>query len=248
MAEYPALPLWTDAFLGDTLHLNAEEVGCYLLLLMVAWRSPDNALPDRDEDLARFCRVPLRRWKTKIRPRLEPFFTVDPAQTWRQKRLDAERNFVEEKSRKAKSAAKTKWLKEKNTGYADASPKHMPDGMRKACQTDAPTPTPTPSKPKNQKAGGACAPANKDYAFKGRTIRLTRDDYDRWRNAYSFLQNFDAELTAADDYYTQNPPRDGKWYFPVSNWLKRRNEEAKARRDEEAAASQRPKLNPVLTL
>lgn len=32
MAEFPALPLWTDAYIGDTAHLTNEEHGVYLRL------------------------------------------------------------------------------------------------------------------------------------------------------------------------------------------------------------------------
>lgn len=195
MADYPALPLWTDAFLGDTLHLSAEEVGCYMLLLMVAWRSSDNSLPDNDEDLARFCRVPLRRWKTRIRPRLEPFFTIKKTQTWRQKRLDAERNFVTEKSLQGKRAAEARWLKEKKTENADASPEQMPDGMQKPCEPDTPTPTPIKRREEGEKMASiwneVCQPAGMPKVLKLHptrvkklTKRLEEDfgrDLDQWR-------------------------------------------------------------------
>lgn len=64
MSEYPHLPLFTDAFIADTMHLNAEETGAYLMLLMVAWRSPDCGVPDDDVKLAHYARVSERRWKT----------------------------------------------------------------------------------------------------------------------------------------------------------------------------------------
>ena len=53
MAQFPVLPLWTDAYLGDTTHLTTIEHGAYMLLLMVSWRSPDCRLPDDDAMLAR---------------------------------------------------------------------------------------------------------------------------------------------------------------------------------------------------
>ncbi|ACL63205.1 DUF1376 domain-containing protein [Methylobacterium nodulans] len=45
MSAYPSLPLFTDAFIADTGHLSAAETGAYLMLLMVAWRSPGCSLP-----------------------------------------------------------------------------------------------------------------------------------------------------------------------------------------------------------
>ena len=41
MATFPALPLWTDAYLSDTDHLTFEEHGVYLRLLMMIWRNPE---------------------------------------------------------------------------------------------------------------------------------------------------------------------------------------------------------------
>ena len=40
MADFPALPFFTDAYLGDTQHLTLEEHGAYQKLLYIAWRSP----------------------------------------------------------------------------------------------------------------------------------------------------------------------------------------------------------------
>lgn len=69
------------------------------------------------------------------------------------------------------------------------------------------------------KTGRASAP--KDYAFEGRTIRLTQRDFDRWQKAYSAIPDLSAELAKADAFYTDNPVDDGKWFFPVSKWLER---------------------------
>lgn len=40
MADYAALPLFTDAYMADCSHLSDAEHGRYLLLLMLMWRSP----------------------------------------------------------------------------------------------------------------------------------------------------------------------------------------------------------------
>lgn len=88
-------------------------------------------------------------------------------------------------------------------------------------------------------ASGAKAP-RRSYAFEGRVIRVTQADYDRWREAYSAIRDLRAELTAADDYYAERVPKDGKLFFAVSSWLKRANTEALAPRDERRAVGAPP--------
>lgn len=67
-------PLWVDAFLRDTQHLAADEVGAYMLILMVMWSRESCDYPDDDHRLARVCRVSLRLWKSRLGPALRPFF------------------------------------------------------------------------------------------------------------------------------------------------------------------------------
>jgi uncharacterized protein YdaU (DUF1376 family) len=76
MAEFPALPLFTDAYLGDTTHLSTFEHGAYLLLLIVSWRSPGCCVADDDALLARYTRMTRDKWR-KVRPILEPFFGIE---------------------------------------------------------------------------------------------------------------------------------------------------------------------------
>jgi uncharacterized protein YdaU (DUF1376 family) len=107
VAEFPALPLWTDAYLGDTTHLTTIEHGAYLLLLMTAWRTRDCTLPDDDRLLARYARCTAGQWK-RLRPILEPFFVSENGQ-WRQSRLTDEavavRQHRELQSQKGKASA-----------------------------------------------------------------------------------------------------------------------------------------------
>lgn len=53
MAEYPALPLWTDAYEADCSHLSDAEDGCYLRLIIEMWRS-------------RHCRIPVRNVPAEV--------------------------------------------------------------------------------------------------------------------------------------------------------------------------------------
>jgi uncharacterized protein YdaU (DUF1376 family) len=67
-------PLWIDAFQRDTQHLEADEVGAYLLILMAMWTRESCDFPNDDTRLARVSRVSVRLWKSRIGPALRPFF------------------------------------------------------------------------------------------------------------------------------------------------------------------------------
>ncbi len=132
MAQFPAMPLWTDAYLGDTLHLSLEEHGAYLKMLMIAWRSPECCLPDNDHRIATMLGITTARWRDKIRPAIAPFWTID-AGTWRQKRLTKEREFSSKSIAKQREKAKQRWagksLESPRSGDAVAGAAGMPQGM-----------------------------------------------------------------------------------------------------------------------
>jgi uncharacterized protein YdaU (DUF1376 family) len=96
VGTFPYLPLSTDAYLADTRHLTAEEHGAYLLLLMMAWRSPDCRLPDDDVKLARWASVTPRVWK-RLKPTVMAFWTLVDGY-WSQKRLDLTHEFVSQRA------------------------------------------------------------------------------------------------------------------------------------------------------
>jgi uncharacterized protein YdaU (DUF1376 family) len=83
------MPVFTDALIGDTTHLSAEEFGAYFLLLMATWRN--NGVPIKDDParISRICRVTSRRWREGMRDTLAQFFDLSDG-TWRQKRLEKE--------------------------------------------------------------------------------------------------------------------------------------------------------------
>lgn len=136
VAEFPALPLWTDAYLADTRHLSTLEHGAYLLLMMEAWRRPHFNLPDDDALLARLAGLSLDQWES-IKTIILAMWVLDKkTKTWTQKRLSKEARYVRQKSISNSRAAKSRWNK---TEKGDAN------AMPNACQNDAPTPTPTPT-------------------------------------------------------------------------------------------------------
>lgn len=124
MAEFPALPLWTDAYLGDTTHLTTIEHGAYLLLLMSMWRSTDCALPDDDRLLARYARLTPAQWR-RIKPVIMPFFRVAEGRVT-QGRLTDERNVVRQHSKLQSNKAKRRWLKTNDSSDAAAMPRECP--------------------------------------------------------------------------------------------------------------------------
>jgi uncharacterized protein YdaU (DUF1376 family) len=145
MAEFPAMPLWTDAYLADTRHLSTLEHGAYLLLLMEAWRRPTTTLPDDDRLLARLAGVSAEEWEA-MREIILAFFQRDGrSRTLKQKRLFQEATYVREKSRSQRDKVLKRWEREKNNDTAEL-PLGIPDGYR----TDTPTPTPTPIEEKDK--------------------------------------------------------------------------------------------------
>lgn len=130
MAEFPALTLWTDAYLSDTRHLSTVEHGAYLLLLMEAWRRPHCDLPDDDTILARLSGLSAKEW-AKIKPVVMAFWTRDGrSKTWSQKRLFQERSKARVRSKSASDNSSKRWNKTKKSD-ADALPK--------SCGSDATT-------------------------------------------------------------------------------------------------------------
>lgn len=124
------MPVFTDALIGDTMHLSPEEFGAYCLILFATWRNNGKPLPDDGSRLSRICRVSETRWRTRIRPVLVGFFDVSEG-TWRQKRLEKEWRFVEEmrtkNSEAGKASAEAKRLKKQETESTPVPPVLQPN-------------------------------------------------------------------------------------------------------------------------
>lgn len=167
MAEFPALPLFTDAYLADTRHLTAEEHGAYLLLLMCAWRTRGCALKDCDQTLARTVGVTRARWR-KIKPVLMEFFTVEGG-VWQQKKLSEVYRGVEERVAKNRQngakggRAKARKAKQGSAGFSpgfsdggsDGSSAGYSDGGSQKLPTKSQSQTPEPDREAVEKAAAA---------------------------------------------------------------------------------------------
>lgn len=124
MAKFPALPLFTDAFIADTIHLSALQTGAYIMLLMAAWRTPTCTLPDDDKILAKYARLDLRNF-IKNKPLLMGFWEKNVDGTWYQRRLRDERLFVDERRSKNMLAGKASALKRHDTISTSVQPKQI---------------------------------------------------------------------------------------------------------------------------
>lgn len=233
MAEYPAMPVWTDAYLADTRHLSTVEHGAYFLLLMEAWRRPTCSLPDDDRMLARLAGLSMDEW-SEIRDVIMAFWKLDGrSKTWSQKRQTKERDFVDNKSRSQRDRATKRW---NNTKKGDAT------AMPEVCPDDAPTPTPTPIdvEDKSSPSAGDQIPVEtkpagngKSYAFEGRVIRLNQRDFDQWAQTYSAIPDLRAELAALDAWFTGPEITDAKrksWFNAVPGMLSRKHQDMIERR------------------
>lgn len=123
MAEFPTMPLFTDAYLGDTGHLTTVEHGAYLLILIAMWRN-GGVLPGDDKTLARYAKLNLDKWG-KVKATIMAFLQRDGAFVTQPKLLKTIQS-VRQHSQSQSSRAKSRWLKQKGLAHASASIRHMP--------------------------------------------------------------------------------------------------------------------------
>ncbi len=240
MSLAPFMPLFCDAYLGDTMHLSLEEHGAYLKLLMITWRNNGQALPDNDARLARMLGVTLDRWRRKLRPVLIGFFDLSDG-SWRQPRLEKQwkqsQNFIAEQRDKAKRRWADKPLKNKDVDDAAALVRDMPDGCPPTPEEAGSRIETSPEKTKPAKT--AQAPL---YAFVGKVIRLKSKDFEAWRTAYHDIPDLTADLVTLDAYYDAELTGDNrrKWFIRCAAALDKRHQQYVAERKRIEAAARRP--------
>lgn len=211
MAKYPYLPLFTDAYLGDTTHLTTIEHGAYLLLLITMWRTADKKLPDDDKKMMRFCKLTSPQWK-RIKPIISEFFDIDGG-FWTQGRLTDEASFIRRHSELQSNRVKARWLKTKNSSDTVVIPDvypHTHTSLSKNLESNKP--------PKKDEF----------IRFDGRVIRLTEKDWNSWEAEFKISTNeLVALLDDRDEYLARLPeedPRRARWWLPTKKWLAKESE------------------------
>lgn len=123
----PWMPLFVADYLADTQHLNAEEHGAYLLLLMHQWQH--GSIPDDEELLSRIARVQLQSNWSRVWRRVRPFFKISENEdggdrtVLKQKRLKSELEKAVDLSKKRSDAANQKHIKRGAKAPASADAK-----------------------------------------------------------------------------------------------------------------------------
>lgn len=220
MAEFPSLPLFTDAYIGDTAHLTNEEHGVYLRLLMFAWRSADCALPVDDKRLALMVGVTAKKWAS-LRSVIMAFWD-ETELGWQQDRLTFERQRVkvlmDQKSSAGKASARSKSRKRKQVTPTGVGTEVATDGV-----TDAQQPEPYPYN--NTEDKSSLLLCDNDYqSFLSKYPRSRDSDggQDAWLEAVESGAD-PKEIVAAAGRYAEASKRFDKDKIMFSdNWLIKR--------------------------
>lgn len=216
-----AIPYFGDAYMADTRHLTLEEHGAYHLLLLIAWRSPNCALPNDDKRIAQMLGITPKKWAA-LKPTVLSFWTLTE-HGWEQKRLTKERRWVEEKKAKNKAAAEARWdansLKDKGEGDANASANAQTVG-----DANGYAPPPPPHKKEKAEAiasGKKVDPRGErlpdDWAPKPLTGK-TAEMVAVWPAGM-----IERELAKFRDHYRKTPGARGRsldWDASYRNWLR----------------------------
>lgn len=158
MSKAPFMPLWVSDFLGDTLDLDASEVGAYLLLLMAQWQREGESLPNDHKKLQRVARCG-RNWP-KVWESIGRYFDTDENGVYSKRlRLEAQ-NVAAKREVNAQNGARggrAKALKnidaelanaknppERNSSIPEPEPYNIGGGGSSACAREA------VSQPENQ--------------------------------------------------------------------------------------------------
>jgi uncharacterized protein YdaU (DUF1376 family) len=148
----PVFPLFSGDFLADTMHLNATEIGIYVLLLLHCWQH--GTIPRQDRRLSLIARCDNRTWHFHRETVLQ-FFDIVDGSTLQHRRVTQEIHRCQEISNKRKAAA----LQKHSKGRAK-----NPD----LDQYPKPEPKPELSKSKSTHPNGGAPTPDRAWAFEAK--------------------------------------------------------------------------------
>lgn len=215
MSEKPVMPLWVSDFLGDTLDLDAAEIGAYMLLLMAQWNRGGASLPADAQKLKRVARCG-RNWP-KVWGAISRYFEEDEDGVY-SKRARLESQIVAAKSEVNRQngalGGRAKSLKRLNGQLANAtnSPERKPS---------IPEPEPEP-----------CKEEAKASSTNKRGSRLPNDwelprEWGQWALSQQWPEPVIREQAERfRDYWIAQPGQKGvklDWQATWRNWMRNSN-------------------------
>jgi uncharacterized protein YdaU (DUF1376 family) len=108
------MPLYIGDYLSNTMHLNTEQHGAYLLLIMAYW-DKGGALPHDDMKLSAICKLTEKAW-SKNKSIIAEFFDLESnSKLWVHHRIEKEiadgNKRRESATEKGKTGAAARWGK-----------------------------------------------------------------------------------------------------------------------------------------
>jgi len=77
MSKLPSMPLFTDVFISDTVHLTNEEIGIYIKLLCFAWTKNGGGIIDDARVHDRICSAFSKREQELVSKIINEFFYLE---------------------------------------------------------------------------------------------------------------------------------------------------------------------------
>jgi uncharacterized protein YdaU (DUF1376 family) len=218
MTHIIEVPFHIGDFLSGTIHMDAEQTGAYMMLIVAHYNAGAQGLPNDDAQLARIARVSPRVWK-RIKPILEPKFNKNK-NFWVHEKCVKVLQKIQEKSDAAKSNA----LKRHGTGHADANPpqsngnaNHEPCNQKPDIQS------------KKNKNGNSCFHFS-GRSFDGKVIALDGPSFNEWFQVFSNdgdEDRFRRLIQNRDKWYATQPYNTHKnWLMDTTKWLAKNQKRA----------------------
>lgn len=203
-------------FIHGTMSLTLEEKGAYSLCLDLVY-DRGGPIPDDERWLAGICNVSTRKWRS-LRQRLidlGKLAQIDGCLTNSRAELEIvsletqARKLAESGAKGGRTRAENAATSNENNDLGQATLKHLrEDKIREEKKEEV----------------GADAPSG-GFAFRGRTIRLTRKDFDKWRMTYHSIPDLKAELASIDAWLQSVPEQQGRWFHSVQKMLNKKHQE-----------------------
>jgi uncharacterized protein YdaU (DUF1376 family) len=211
------MPLYIGDYIADTMHLNTEQHGAYLLLLMTAWNR-GGRLPSDETQLALICRADRKAWG-RIRGAVLPFFEPE-GDYLIQPRLVAEYERAVKLNDKQKAngakGGRPKKTQNKPVGFVSDNPNHNPN--------ETPSPSPTPKPKTGDPESRSNSPESPAAVASPAPDRTQIDpgfvpDTPNRQTAVSLKLDVDAECARFVAHYTATGDWRANWQAQFRKWL-----------------------------